>query len=273
MLSTSSVLRRVQQIAPSGGRSLRELLARGERPDRATLVDWGCQLLEILDEAHARGFFYPHLTEDDVVILPEGRLVLTGFGLTRFAFGPRATPPTEPLVGRPYRGQSDLYAVGSLLRRLAFAGAVRGGSGSFGSRDPLLKVLARATFADPAARYRSATDMAEALREAGRSEAVAVSRHKDSYAGSGGRVTPFPGTSLRLLPPPSRPAALWDCEDPDWWQALLVLVASLLLITFVLATGWFLFGQDGGFTWPDGEPLARSLAAPAAPALPAAGFP
>ena len=54
-------------IPRSTGRSLREVLARGERPDRATLIDWGTQLLEILAEAHAEGALYRYLTEDEVL--------------------------------------------------------------------------------------------------------------------------------------------------------------------------------------------------------------
>ena len=231
-------------FAYTEGLTLRELLARGERPDRSTLVDWGCQLLEILAEAHAQGVLHRHLGEDEVIVTPKGRLVLTGFGLTQLVFHPQTAAPPEQLAGEMCTPQSDLYAVGSLLRRLAFAGAIRrgcGGSG-LGSRDPLLKVLARATSLNPAARYESAADMAEALRKAGRSYAGVSPRRRDRGDGTiNGQVASFPGV-------PPRPAAVvasssgQEEERNDLWGALVLLVGSLLLMTAILATGCFLAG-------------------------------
>lgn len=115
----------VVAFAPPEGRSLHDLLLAGERPDRATLVDWGCQLLDVLAEAHAHGILHRHLTEEEVMLAPGRRVILTGFGLTRLAFDPLVTPPPEQLAGEPYTARSDLYAVGSLLRRLAFAAGAR----------------------------------------------------------------------------------------------------------------------------------------------------
>jgi hypothetical protein len=223
--SSSSVAREFQEIGPwAVGRSLRELLAEGERPDRTTLIEWGGQLLEILAEAHAEGLLHRHLTEDEVFLVPAG-LLLTGFG------------PLEP--GDSHTVQSDLYAAGCLLRRLAFAASLRGGRGRLGPRDPLVKVLARATFADPAARYQSAAEMAEALREAGRTVVASGPRSLDRPCGADSRVAEF---SPRR---PSPPRQGQDPEERELWQALVLMVASLLLMTLVLTTGWVLLGRDG----------------------------
>jgi hypothetical protein len=218
--STSSASRDFdERRAWAGARSLRDLLAGGERPDRETLVDWGSQLLQILAEAHAGGLRHRHLTEGEVFLTRDGRLILSGLG-----------PPG------PFPGGDDLYAAGCLLRRLAFAAGLRRGRGP-GARDPLFKVLARATFADPAARYQSATEMAEAFREAGRTAVEAGRRHRVHPGGAGARVTKFPGPSLR----PSA-AASW-MEDGAWHPLLLLLIA-LLLMAFLVATGWFIFDRD-----------------------------
>ena len=64
--------------------------------------------------------------EDEVIVTPERRLVLTGFGLTQLVFHPQTATPPEQLAGELCTPQGDLYAVGSLLRRLAFAGAICG---------------------------------------------------------------------------------------------------------------------------------------------------
>ncbi len=218
------------------------MLAAGERPDRTTLVDWGGQLLEVLAEAHAEGLLHRHLTEDEVFLVAEGRLLLFGFG------------PPEP--GDSHTVQSDLYAAGCLLRRLAFAASLRGSRGRLGPRDPLVKVLARATFADPAARYQSAAEMAEALREAGHAVAASGPRPLDRPRGADSRVAEF---SPRR-PSPPRPGR--TPEERELWHALVLLVASLLLMTLVLTTGWFLLGRDGTRVRTGGLPSSPHLRPP-----------
>ncbi|MFL6200903.1 MAG: serine/threonine protein kinase [Thermoanaerobaculia bacterium] len=220
------------------GRTLHELLARGERPDRGQLIDWGCQILEILAEAHAEGLLHRHVGEDSVLVTPAGRVVLTGFGLTQLVFDPLTALAPEQLAGEPLTAQSDLYAVGSLLRRLTFASRLKSGGGVVGTngRDPLLKVLARSTFPDPAARYRSAVEMADALRQAGRARAA--------LPASGPRAVP-PAADSRVTPFPSpQRAPSEDSEDGDRRWALLLLAVTLLLMLSVIATGWFLIGGD-----------------------------
>jgi hypothetical protein len=237
--SSTSALQDPRQAVPwSTGRSLREVLAQGERPDRPTLIDWGTQLLEILAEAHAEGVLYRYLTEDDVFLTPEGRLVVAGWG------------SPGPLPGEPYTAQNDLYAAGCLLRRLAFA-SLRGGPGA---RDPLVKVLARATFPGPGARYESAAEMAAALREAGQAEMRSGPRRLDERPGAGARVARFPGTSARRPSPSVAPPAAAE-PDGALWQGLVLLVISLLLMTFLLVTGAVMIHRDA-HPWRNGDLVA-----------------
>ena len=216
------------------GRSLREVLADGERPDRASLIDWGIQLLEILAEAHAEGLLHGHLTEDEVFLVPDGAAAV--------ASDPRSRASS-------YTAQSDLYAAGCLLRRLAFAASLRGGHGRLGPRDPLFKVLARATFANPAARYQSAAEMAEALREAGQAVVASGPRSLDRPRGADSRVAEF---SPRRPSPPRQGRK--PEEARELWHALILMVASLLLMTFVLTTGWVLLGRDANRARTGGLP-------------------
>lgn len=229
------------------GRTLHELLAQGARPDRAQLIDWGCQILEILAEAHSEGLLHRHVGEDSVLVTPDGQVVLTGFGLTQLVFDPLTAQAPEQLAGEPLSPQSDLYAVGSLLRRLTFASRLKSGGRVAGSngRDPLLKVLARATFPDPAARYRNAAEMAEALRQAGRARPVTTGRRP--VPASAAAVTPFPAAQ--------RPSRSETAEDGDRRWALLLLAVTLLLMLSVIATGWFLIG---GEAVPEAHGAART---------------
>jgi serine/threonine protein kinase len=228
------------------GQTLHELLAQGARPDRGQLIDWGCQILDVLAEAHAEGLLHRHIGEDSVLVTPDGQVVLTGFGLTQLVFDPLTALAPEQLAGEPLTPQSDLYAVGSLLRRLTFASRLKSGGGVVGTngRDPLLKVLARATFPDPAARYRSAAEMAEALRQAGRARGASALPAPGPRAVAA--VTPFPI---------SQPARSEESEDGDRRWALLLLAVTLLLMLSVLATGWFLIGGD---TLPETQGAAKT---------------
>lgn len=251
------------------GRTLHELLAQGVRPDRAQLIDWGCQILDVLGEAHAEGLLHRHVGEDSVMITPEGRVVLTGFGLTQLVFHPLTALSPEQLAGEPLTPQSDLYAVGSLLRRLTFASRLKSAGAVVGSngRDPLLKVLARATFPDPSMRFRSAADMAEALRQAGHVRpAMAVSTPASSVcAPEIARIAETAAVTLVPFPVAVRARAVEEAEDgerTDRRWALLLLTVTLLLMLSVIATGWFLVGGD---EVPKGSKAAASSAGTSSP--------
>jgi serine/threonine protein kinase len=233
------------------GQTLHELLAKGVRPDRAQLIDWGCQILEALHEAHSEGLLHRHVGEDAVLLTPEGQVVLTGFGLTQLVFDPLTALSPEQLTGEPLTPQSDLYAVGSLLRRLTFASRLKSGGGVAGSngRDPLLKVLARATFPDPSARFRSAAEMAEALRQAGRARPASAAPGPrgilEKALESGERAEPPQPWSTAVTPfPTAARLRVESTEDGDRRWALLLLAVTLLLMLSVIATGWFLIGGD-----------------------------
>lgn len=223
MLAMTPVLRRAHEITPLAGRSLLELLAHFERPDRARLIGWGTQLLEILADAHAEGLVYGELREEEVTLTPDGCLVIL----------PGPFPAAEPLTV-----QGDLYELGCLLRRLAFAAGIHGGGRGLGARDPLFKVLARAAFPNPAARYQSAGEMAEALGEAGQTVMATGPRRLEERPVSS-RVAEFPRT-----PRPAAPGRAPKKEGGDLWYAMVLLVISLLLMTFTLATGWYILDRD-----------------------------
>lgn len=246
----------VVAFAPAVGSTLHDLMLQGKRPQRGVLVDWGCQLLEILAEAHAAGVVHRHVSEDQIVVTPDGRLALMGFGLTQIHCDPLAAFPPERSAGGPLTPQSDLYAVGLLLRRLAFASGLRSGRGpGEPRRDPLLKVLARATFPNPAARYRDAREMADSLRQAGRGWAsVPAPRPVRSVSRATQPAPPQP--ILAKLPPRPELARAATAEregQEDRRLAILLVTAALVLMVMLVAAGWFLIGRDGA----------------AAPALPA----
>lgn len=245
------------------GPTLHDLMIQGKRPNRGLLVDWGCQLLDILAEAHAAGIVHRHVSEDQIVVTPEGRLVLMGFGLTQIHFDPLAVFPPERSLGEPLTPQSDIHAVGLLLRRLAFASGLRGERGPGAPRrDPLLKVLARATFPNPAARFRDAREMADALRQAGRTGAPARAPRPVRSASR-----PEPQRMIARLPTRLRPEPSKEAQEgrEDRRLALLLVTAAVVLMLMLIAAGWFLIGRDGAAA----PVLPAGTATSAFPPLPA----
>jgi len=236
----------VVAFASVAGSTLHDLMVQGKRPNRGLLVDWGCQVLEILGEAHAAAIVHRHVGEDQIVVTPDGRLVLTGFGLTQIHFDSLPVVPPELSAGAPLTPQSDLHAVGLLLRRLAFASALRAGRGAGEPRrDPLLKVLARATFPNPVARFRDAGEMADALRQAGRAGASEPAAPRPVRSVPHANPAPLKPIIAKL---PSRPEPARETEESkedDRKLALLLVAAAVVLMLMVIAAGWLLIGRDG----------------------------
>ena len=228
---------------PVDGITLHDLLARGERLERARLIDWGCQLLDILDEAHAQAILHRHIGDGQIVVAPDGHLILTGFGLTSIFFDPLTTFPPKHALDEPCSVSTDLYAVGLLLRRLAFASGKSRGSTR---RDPLLKVLARATWPDPAARYQDAAEMSEALRQAARANEATQSSGvlREAAAAPAARELVGPQRpSVAALPVRSGARTSEESGNEERRFALLLVATALLLMLSVIAAGWLLVGQ------------------------------
>jgi serine/threonine protein kinase len=193
-------------FSPVEGRTLRELVAAGELPDRARFAAWCEQLADALAEAHAHGLRHGRISAEEVVVTADGEPVLTGFGLTSLAFEPAAARPRlASSAPSPDPAQADVTALGTLLLRLAQAlpGA------PLAPGDPLRRALERAASSGP----RTAAELAEAVRQARRPAGEAV---------------------------PDLPAAAEAQARGDRRSALLLLAAALLLALLVLGAGWLL---------------------------------
>ena len=251
-------------FSPVEGMSLRDWLAEGGRPGCALLAEWGCELLDALEEAHAAGILHRHLGEEEVFVTPEGHLLVTGFGLTQLAFDPLVPLSPEQLGGDACTRQSDLYAVGSLLYRLAFVSGIKHpGPGSGSGRDPLLKVVARATFSDPAARFASAAEMAETLREAVRMRGRPAAPGPEPAAWQGGTPREEGAEELAEGAPvaPFRPRQTEEGEG-DRRYALLLLASSVLLMLCLMLVSWLAIERSPSTVHP-GAPAAVDAGPPA----------
>lgn len=179
------------------GESLAARVARGPLPV-AEAGPIGLSVLTALEALHASGLVHRDLKPSNIFLTRHG-VKLLDFGLTRAAGGPveasdalttagtvvgsPAYMAPEQVLNRPVDGRADLYALGVVLFEMLtgqrpFRGAspleivhavvyhrppALGGSLGAGAID---RVIRRALSKDPAERYASAGEMAEALRGA-----------------------------------------------------------------------------------------------------------
>jgi len=176
------------------GGTLKDLL-RGEEPLPAeALVSIGTQVAEALDTVHRHGLVHRDVKPQNILLMPDGRVKLTDFGIA-LALGAASATRTGTLLGSVQylapelvRGehatpQSDVYALGVVLYEsgtghLPFSGDTpmaiamqhldaepRRPSAWNPALPPALEaVILRAMAKAPAARFASAADLAAALR-------------------------------------------------------------------------------------------------------------
>lgn len=179
------------------GPSLRLHLDRARRATVSDTVRIGCDLLTALDVAHAGGIVHRDVKPENVILSPEGA-VLLDFGIARavaasgterltrsgFTVGTSTYMSPEQILGADDLDQrSDIYSVGCVLfeclagrppftdptaQAVAHAHSARDAPSvqSFRTEAPdgLARVLGRALKHAPAERYQSAREMQSALR-------------------------------------------------------------------------------------------------------------
>jgi serine/threonine-protein kinase len=190
---------------------------RGRRSISATTaLDFARQIVSAVAHAHDRGVIHGDLKSSNVMIGPDGHVTILDFGLavrrrraggaaseiesTRLSpsSGAAGTVPymsPEIIRGQPASVQSDLWALGVLLfemmaGRRPFAGHTpyelasnilvnkRTRMQSL-IRGPIRVVIDRCLSVDPAGRYQSARELAEALRPLGRRKSRAPVENDD----------------------------------------------------------------------------------------------
>ena len=174
------------------GRSLRRLL-EGRRPlPVPSLVDFACQLSEVLSRAHAQQVTLSSLRPGNVLIDANGKLRLTSFtslsgerGIEASAAATHYLAPEQILVQRS-DPLADIFALGVLMYEMATAWPPFGGATEMESlklrqaivatdapppskRNPdlpsaLEEIILRALARDPASRYQNAAQLGDALR-------------------------------------------------------------------------------------------------------------
>ena len=200
----------------------------------------GGQLLEILAEAHAEGLLHRHLTEDEVFLAPEGRLLLASASVLPEPGDPTpsraiSTPPDACSGGWP---SPPRCGEAGPARPARSAGQGAGPRHLAPTRRPAMRAPPR--WPRPCARPAGPWRRAAPRRWIGPGSAARV---------PASRVAALSARRPRLLPGKDGIR-----RSRELWHALVLLVASLLLMAFVLTTGWLLLGRDGTLARPRRPP-------------------
>ena len=222
------------------GKELREMLADGKPLPVAQAVDIAAQVAEGLAYAHQHQVVHRDIKPANIMITPEGRAKIADFGIARMRSSetrtqtgvilgsPKYISP-EQVVGKRADHRSDIFSLGVILYECITGATPFNGEGlsalmyqitnhdpsppsSTNSQVPVMldyiiaKILAKA----PEARYQSAADFANDLREC-------KAQIETGQPGTGtGLITtkPIPTAASTAPPMASKPPALETRDEP-----------------------------------------------------------
>jgi len=212
------------------GKSLRDHLLAGWRPDLASLPSVLEQLLEALDYSHGRGVVHRDMKPGNVLVSDMGVAKISDFGIARVqlshltqageVLGTPYYMAPEQYEGRDVDERTDIYAAGVIVYEVLCGRRPYDGAGgsllrqilqdppppvsTFEPRLPVTidMVLGRALAKKPENRFRNAREFLDALRNAFPGPAQA----KAGLAGNVGALRKALASAPAAAPKPAKPA-------------------------------------------------------------------
>ena len=243
------------------GRELKEIIASGEvlQPDR--IAEIIAQVADALAFAHDHGIVHRDIKPANIMVLRNGGVKITDFGIAKMASGsrtqigiilgsPKYMSP-EQVAGKSVDGRSDIFALGAVLYELLT------GKPAFGSEESTLTsimyqvlnempaspsvvnpsapaafdyIVARAMAKAPENRYQTAREMASDVRNfrdlTATSPLISASSGKNPAAktGSDGDTTVILNAS-QITP---------DSRQSSWIKRAGLIVAAIFIVATIL---------------------------------------
>ena len=279
------------------GRGLDAIIESEERLPVETVLEWGAQIAEALDEAHRRGVVHRDVKPGNILVGADGRPRLVDFGIAQieqsevtrdgtFLGTPAFTSP-EQFRGETADGRSDIFALGAVLYALLAGARPFSGhdlatlSWQICHSDPMAldaaapwisrrvaSVIGKALCRDRAGRHQTGRELARDLRAARAEPRGASSAERSAIA----ERTWRPGVDRR------GPLGWWPLaskKEAPSRRAILTVIGSLsALAGFVALAGWLSLEDTGtGKTPQAAQVVAAGSGTPARTAGPAVSEP
>ena len=246
------------------GRTLKEIVTTEAPLDQARVVELGTQILQAAGFAHRHGVIHRDFKPHNVIVDDNGAAKVTDFGIARAGasemtetgsiMGTAQYLSPEQAQGHAVTAASDLYSIGVMLYemlagRLPFEGdsAVSVALKHLSEPPPpisqfrpdvspaLESVVMAALAKDPAHRWQSADDFAEALQAAGTQlEHGVTAQDTAAFAPVPVPVTEAPPP---VLPPPPREPEHEHGRRWPWFAIGLFTVALVAFLIYLVVAG------------------------------------
>jgi len=206
------------------GQTLRDAIQAGGPLSIKDTQNYALQLCAALSYAHEHGVIHRDVKPENVQVLPGKLVKLTDFGIARLmgeapitqdgqVFGTPSYMSPEQVAGKTLDARSDIFSLGVVLYEMVAGSKPFSGDSIVtvtynimnmeptpppGAPPWLVGIIRKAMAKDPAARYSSAEEMAEDLRE----EKCGAQFMPVPDAGYGAYPSPFGGASQGSMPPP-----------------------------------------------------------------------